>query len=356
MCIDRGVYLLKSVSIYSFIHALVDLSCVFSLNHIVSILGYNNSELILLVAVLYNFLAFALQLPIGFLADKLNKNRYISILGCFLVSLGMLCAFLVDGYFLFLPVLLVGLGNAFFHIGGGIDILNISNGKASLPGIYVSTGALGLFFGNYVGFNLSSFICLFSLLMLSIILLFYLDVFEKLPDNMPFKIDKPTVNQNFVLLFLFSAVCLRSFTGFAVSFDWKNSFFVGLLSTLCVVLGKLLGGLIGDKYGWSKVSNLSLYLASFLFIFAPSNMLSGLFGLFLFNMTMPLTLTALSNTFPNSKGMAFGLTTVALFLGYILEILLSPYIDNLSGSLVLLVCGLLSLLVMHLGLKYYKKG
>lgn len=41
--------------------------------------------------------------------------------------------------------LIAGIGNAMFHIGGGIDVLNISDKKATLSGIFVSTGALGIF-------------------------------------------------------------------------------------------------------------------------------------------------------------------------------------------------------------------
>ena len=345
---------MKTVSVYSLIHAIIDFSCAFVMSGLA--IHSDKMELVYISAIVYNFLAFALQFPIGIIADKWNKNRYTAIIGCGLVSIGVLLSLFVKGYFIFIPISFIGLGNAFFHIGGGIDILNISKGKATLPGIYVSTGALGLFLGAYLYLGFLSSIIVFSLLMVSIILLLNIDAFEKLPNNEVFKIEKRNINQNLILLLLFSAVCLRSFTGFAVGFDWKNSFGIALLSTICVVLGKMLGGIIGDKFGWSKVSNISLLIASILFIFAPTNMVCGLLGLLLFNMTMPLTLTALSNTFPNSKGTAFGLTTVALFVGYIVEMWISPIIDSLNGGWVLFVCGILSLLVMYLGLRYYKKN
>ncbi|MBV7276085.1 hypothetical protein I6U48_24655 [Clostridium sp. PL3] len=41
-------------------------------------------------------------------------------------------------------LIISGLGNAFFHVGGGVIILNLRPGKASLPGIYVAPGAMGL--------------------------------------------------------------------------------------------------------------------------------------------------------------------------------------------------------------------
>ena len=344
---------MKTVSVYSLVHAIVDFSCAFVMSSVIT--RIYNIDYVLWGAILYNFLAFALQLPIGCFADKWNKNRHASIIGCALISVGVVLALFAGGLFVFIPIICVGLGNAFFHIGGGIDILNISKGKAALPGIYVSTGALGLFLGGYLPFNFLTFIFVFSLLMISIILLLYLDAFEPLPNNSLFSIKRSDRNKNWILLLMFSAVCLRSFTGFAVGFDWKNGFWIGLLSTIVVVLGKMLGGIIGDKFGWSKVSNISLIIASILFIFAPTNMYCGLLGLLLFNMTMPLTLTALANTFPNSKGTAFGLTTLALFVGYVIEMVVSPIIDKLNGGLVLFICGILSLLVMYLGLKYYRK-
>lgn len=347
---------IKVVGLYSFVHAVVDFSCAFILLGILTKFQIFSYNIAMISVILYNFLAFVLQFPVGMIADKWNKNRYISIIGCSLVIIGLLLSLFTTNWLALLSVLFFGLGNAFFHIGGGVDVLNISEGKASLPGIYVSTGALGLFLGGYLEYSILSLSFVFSLLMLSIILLLLLNEFVDLPNNLSFEWKKPKINGKLVLLFFFLAVCLRSFTGFAVSFDWKSGFWIGLLSTCCVVGGKMLGGIIGDKLGWGKVSNLSLLVVSVLFIFAPTNMFCGLLSLLLFNMTMPLTLTALSNTFPNSKGMMFGLTTVALFVGYIIEMLISSFIDNISGGLVLFVCGVLSLVVMYLGFKYYKRS
>ena len=345
---------MKVIGVYSLIHVIVDFSCMFVMTHIAT--KSFIFELVYFSFIFYNFLAFVLQLPVGMFADKWNKNRYVSIIGCGLVALGVMFSFFVKDYFILLPVFCIGIGNAFFHIGGGIDVLNISKGKATLPGVYVSTGALGLFLGSYLRFNLLSLLFVFSLLMVSIILLLYIDTFENQPQNELFKIKSPMKIESLMILLFFSAVCLRSFTGFAVSFDWKDGFFISLLSVLCVVLGKMLGGVIGDKFGWDTISNISLIIGSILFIFAPINMICGLLALFLFNMTMPLTLTALSNIFSNSKGTAFGLTTVALFVGYIIEIYLSPIIDSFNGSIVLFVCGILSLFLMLFGLKYYKRS
>ena len=166
---------MKAVKVYSLIHAIVDFSCSFAISGLM--MHSHKSELIFIGVVLYNFLAFALQFPIGIIADKWDNNRKVSIIGCSLVSIGVFLSLFPKGYFILIPILFLGLGNAFFHIGGGIDILNISKGKATLPGIYVSTGALGLFLGVYLYLDFISFIFVFSLLIVSIILLLFLDAF-----------------------------------------------------------------------------------------------------------------------------------------------------------------------------------
>ena len=44
--------------------------------------------------------------------------------------------------------------------------------------------------------------------------------------------------------------------------------------------------------------------------------LTGILGVFCWNMSMPLTLWAVSRMFPSAKGFGFGLLTFGLFLGF----------------------------------------
>ena len=45
--------------------------------------------------------------------------------------------------------------------------------------------------------------------------------------------------------------------------------------------------------------------------------LTGVIAIFLFNMTMPVTLSCLARRTPGCKGFSFGLLTFALFLGFV---------------------------------------
>ncbi len=118
---------IKIVGMYSFIHCMVDMACATMITYMVN--AKNANEIILLISIiLYNFFAFAIQLPVGIIADKVNKNAIVSAIGCMLVCFSY--------FFTSVPVIaciIAGLGNAMFHIGGGVDTLNISDGKATLP-------------------------------------------------------------------------------------------------------------------------------------------------------------------------------------------------------------------------------
>ncbi|MDR2189967.1 MAG: hypothetical protein LBP53_01965 [Candidatus Peribacteria bacterium] len=61
-------------------------------------------------------------------------------------------------------VIITGLGNALFHVGGGSIALQLGHKKATLPGIFVSTGAMGIFLGTFLPVNVP-----FSPLWLSIL-------------------------------------------------------------------------------------------------------------------------------------------------------------------------------------------
>ena len=116
------------------------------------------------------------------------------------------------------------------------------------------------------------------------------------------------------MLCLSAAVMFRSYAGTIMGFGWKKGT-AELLFTAGIVLGKMLGGVIGDRIGWTGTAAGSLALSGGLFLLAEHRPLFGILAVFIFNMTMPLTLSALARILRGEPGTAFGLTTFALFLG-----------------------------------------
>jgi hypothetical protein len=80
-------------------------------------------------------------------------------------------------------------------------------------------------------------------------------------------------------------------------------------------VGKCLGGIMCDLIGIRKTAILSIVCSLPFLLFGDKVMLVSLFGIMLFSMTMSVTLGILVSTLKKAPGLAFGLTTIGLFLG-----------------------------------------
>ena len=339
----------KIVLMYSTIHFIVDLACAILVTNFISQKINGNISLFIGIIV-YNFFAFALQLPIGIIADKVNKNAICSSIGCLLVAIAF-------GFsdFGIVACAIAGIGNAMFHVGGGIDVLKISNKKATLSGIFVSTGAMGIFLGGKsgsIGFN-KYYIIVIALILSAILLLcLFKQIKEKVKNE---KVIIPKINSNEIIaiICLIITVCIRGYVGLILAFEWKSNFILALISICAVVFGKMLGGIIGDKIGFTKTSLISLLVSAICFIFAFNNSILGILAILFFNMTMPITLTALSNILFNNKGMAFGLLTLALFIGAVPVFF--GFTQIIFTPVALFITTMLSMIVLYIGIKKYSE-
>lgn len=330
-----------SLAAYSLLHFAVDLTCAAAMFSRV----HPRGELWGLAMLLYNYFAFAMQLPLGILADKLNKNSLVAGLGCLTVALG--CCFPGSGY---ATAVLCGIGNGLFHVGGGLDVLNGSAGKCAPAGIFVSPGALGLWIGTVWGMS-GGFSPLLPLLLALSGIALPLFFRGTLSGGHNAELSLPPAKSPLWagVALLFSVVALRGLAGMIFSFGWKEG--LALPYILAVVLGKAAGGFSADLLGEKKTSVLSLSAAALLFLFS-SRALPGLMAVFLFNMTMPLTLTRAASALSGAKGMSFGLMTFGLFLGFL------PVYAGFSSSSTLLYSALsiLSLGLMLPGLILCERG
>lgn len=294
------------LALYSIAHFWVDLSCAFLAFRFLS-----GSPDFLLCLLLYNFCAFALQMPLGIWADGLNRNGLLAAVGCGLTA----AAFLVP---LALPAAVVaGVGNALFHLGGGIDVLNAGERKAAALGVFVSPGAVGLYVGTLWGGGeqVSALVPLAGLLLLggAILELCRRSFGSLRSGNAPVEAE-PAGGSWLPLVPLFLVVVLRSWMGLGQSFPWKAAW--GLPLVLALALGKAAGGFLMDAVGPRRAAGWSLGLAAALYLLSGAP-LPGLLAVFLFNMTMPMTLWAAAQLLPGAKGFGFGLLTFALFVGYL---------------------------------------
>lgn len=294
------------LALYSLTHFWVDLSCAFLAFRFLS-----GSADFLLCLLLYNFCAFALQMPLGLWADGLDRNGVVAAAGCGLTA----AAFLVP-----VPLaaaVIAGVGNALFHLGGGIDVLNTSGKRAAALGVFVSPGAVGLYVGTFWGGGtaISALLPPVGLLILGggILVLCKRTMGALRSGNAP--VETESVGGSWLpLIPLFLVVVLRSWMGLGQSFPWKAEWSLSLVAALA--LGKAAGGFLMDAVGSRRAAGWSLGLAAVLYLFS-GDPIPGIFAVFLFNMTMPMTLWAAAKILPGAKGFGFGLLTFALFLGYL---------------------------------------
>lgn len=309
---------------YSVAHLCVDLACVMLVvGVVVPMVARHEPQAMPAIAtvaiLLYNMLAFAFQLPIGAMADRLDDNPMVAACGCGTIVV----AYLLSAVSPIAAAVVAGIGNAMFHVGGGIDVLNAAGpGRADMPGVFVSTGAIGVFCATNwhdLGLPLPELpIALMSACGIAIILVAHLvrrrGSYVRNEEPAPELSHMPRAVA-LVLVGMSVTVLLRSLLGAAVAFPWSGGLAVGLASVCCVAGGKAAGGLVGDRIGWRMTAAVSLVASAVLFLLSYDSMPCGLAALFLFNMTMPLTLVPLAGTFRHNKGLAFGVTTLALFAG-----------------------------------------
>lgn len=329
---------------YAILHFLVDGVCAYAMfGH------FSTRENWYLNVLFYNFCAFAMQMPMGTVLDVLNRRRGQRKYEPSFVfaTVGVLLTFLGAATH---PVIL-GLGNALFHLGGGVGTIHEDEAKGWQGrglGVFVAPGALGLYMGTQLAktgilpkFILAIFIGLPAVLCLGwcrrrMCMQRKMPVYEVAVSN----IDKESIG---LLLGCLVVVILRSYIGMAVGFPWKSTLFAGTIAVLAIVLGKVAGGFVAAGAGIRKTVVVSLLLSSICYMFS-GNIVTGVLALFLFNMTMPITLYLLVQKLKGLAGFSFGGLTFGLFLGF-----LPTYLgvqSPVNGQILGCIGSLLSLVIL----------
>ncbi len=322
------------------------------------------------IFLIYNCLAFLLQPFFGLLIDHFDDERErkaikafmllsigILLLGYSLMQLSCFSAFWRNIVAVFVGTVLLGIGNALFHVAGGKEAL-IQSTKASPGGLFVSTGALGVGlasimlvvpFSNGLKF---SFILIIPIITIIFTFVYYCT------DNVPSIIvyEMRNVKKIKALITIVVVLCLaiavRSFLGFYTKVSenlsgWEYT----LLFAVAAFFGKAIGGIILDLVGPYFLIGISTIISVMLSIFNSVPFFSFIFVLS-FNMLMPLTLDVLRKCFPNKEGFAFGLAASFLIPGYLLGGALKNY--GTQNIVVPIVCFLTGALLVVVYLLYNK--
>ena len=257
----------------------------------------------------YNFLAFGLQPMFGRLTDRWQAPRWSAIVGCGLIAAS------VFGYY-FSPtfsICLAGIENGLFHVGGGTVSLNLTPDQASAPSLLRGPWRTWACRGDSHGKGrvispVGSCDGAWDLLLRDVSAENCSDRLQSSIPGMCFSLFR------IAFLLLFASIFIRSLIGMGVEFSWKTNIPLLAILTLSVAAGKAIGGILADRYGWVSVSTTALVTSAPLIAFASNAPYVGILGMFLFNMTMAVTLVAIARMFPGRPGFAFGLPCLALLL------------------------------------------
>ena len=323
------------------------------------------------IFLIYNCLAFLLQPFFGLLIDHFDDERERKAIKAFmLLSIGILLLgyssiqlFHFSGFrranivLVFVGAVLLGIGNALFHVTGGKEAL-IQSTKATPGGLFVSTGALGVGLASIMVVVPFAFDLVISfILIIPIITIIFTFVYLS-TDNVPSIIvyEMRNVKKIKTLITIVVVLCLaiavRSFLGFYTKVSenlsgWEYT----LLFAVAAFFGKAIGGIILDLVGPYFLLGISTIISVMLSIFNSVPFFSFIFVLS-FNMLMPLTLDVLRKCFPNKEGFAFGLAASFLIPGYLLGGALKKY--GTQNIVVPIVCFLTGALLVVVYLLYNK--
>lgn len=297
------------------VHAAVDCACAFVLFRDVDAPG---ASLVAVIAwiVSYDALAFLLQVPVGLAADRLRADRELGLAGLALVLVALAAGPFAPGA----AALVAALGNAVFHVGAGASVLRTSGARAAGIGYFVGPGATGLSVGIVLGRGDDPVRAAIALALLAGGFVVARCV-QRVPLRGGWSARGPAsglLTRSALLgcVLLLVTVGVRSILGDTVASVWRTQpAGVVLALALAASVGKMLGGLVGDRIGWVPCAGATLVLAGPLLALGLGDVRSASAGLLLLQATTPLTLKALHGVLPDRPGFAFGLASAVLVLG-----------------------------------------
>jgi len=295
--------------LYFYIHFVVEVVCFFYLSRVT-----NYSVYIWLIPVIYDGLAFVPQSIIGYISDKYPKIN-MGIIGTVFLIISYLL-FGLTKVSVFVSLLFLCLGNAFLHVAGAENTLKTSHGRLSPSAIFVAGGSFGVITGRLLArTSISPLVLLIPIISIIPFILLANTYLDKKSNCLEFNYVKENVSPLLIILIAFLVVCVRGYLGYGIPTSWNKTVIQNVIFFCTMGLGKALGGILSDKIGIRKVAIASTLLAIPPLCCGNNLMIVSIIGVMFFSMTMSITLGILVSVLKKTPGLAFGITTIGLFLG-----------------------------------------
>ncbi|MBQ3900311.1 MAG: hypothetical protein II736_01170 [Clostridia bacterium] len=270
----------------------------------------------------YDLLAFVPQGIFGYLSDRFPRVPF-GPAGFILLSLAVPLQAAVPFPYVSLAVLCVG--NAFTHVDGAEVTLRCAGGALSPGAIFVAGGSFGVVSGQLLAKTAFPWWGLSALSVTAIPFTILGGMFRKDADgesDVPCrKFDyasrraKTASGAVLVILAVVFVIITRGYMGYGIPTSWKKTAWQTVLLFSFMGLGKAAGGVLADLFGVRRVGVVSAAAALPFLLLGDNNITLSLIGVMFFSMTMSVTLATLVSVMPKRPGLAFGLTTIGLFMG-----------------------------------------
>lgn len=165
--------------------------------------------------------------------------------------------------------------------------MSLESRRATFASIFVASGAIGLATGGFLAKSQINIPLLAFPLLLFVLAAF--TYFANTPAFNRTKEQPARVKSSFAILLIrliMIPIAVRSAIGMTFNFPWKSNQHLYITLVAALALGKVLGGLLADKYGLMIVGVGGLLLSTPLLAFYPTIPLLGIIGGVVFNFTI----------------------------------------------------------------------
>ena len=295
--------------LYFIIHFIIEITSFY----IVS--SYIDTNLVWILALMYDFFAFVPQGIFGYLKDKGIKTNF-TIIGMILSTLSLILLYF--NLNAIVVILVLSIGNCMIHIQGAETTLRTSNGQMAPSAIFVSGGSFGVITGKILAmYNVPiPFVIIINLLMLIPIAICNKYVYLIDDKNLEkYNFSNKNINSKVIITLAVFVVIVRAYMGYGIPTTWNKTLIQTILLYCSMGIGKAMGGILIDSIGIKKTALLSTIGSLPFLLFGNNVMVISLIGIMMFSMTMAVTLGLIVSEIKKYPGVAFGFTTVGLFLG-----------------------------------------
>lgn len=305
---------------------------------------YAGEGKVAVLTILYNLISVCSRGIFAVFADRVQGKHNGVRIGVMIAVTGFI---LPVRFGLTCKVVLCAVGSAVFHAFCSSSVLSRSSFRAYDIGLYTAGTALGLgiaLFGQFWGFITVSFAMMIATA--SDRASGVAESYETAPQK---AVTSPKMKYVFIPL-IFLVLIIAGISGANTSMsviDDKKSI---LIVYLLMAIGRIVGGILADKFDQTFTLTLSLGAGSVLLVFGSATKLNAFIGIFIINLSIPIIFSLIYRLMPKWAGLSYSLVTGMYYLGMSVSQLMpsisSDGILPISSGLILLVCAPLSLYIL----------